>query len=81
MLCAMFASSHLLDPTMPRGARLSLQAGTALFLASDTVLAFQEFVLDEPRPWVERGLARAAAFTWERAAGRYEDVYRELLAG
>ena len=38
---------------MPRGARLSMQAGTALFLASDTVLAFQEFVLDEPRPGVE----------------------------
>jgi glycosyltransferase involved in cell wall biosynthesis len=25
------------------------------------------------------GLERAAAFTWERAAARYEDVYRELL--
>jgi glycosyltransferase involved in cell wall biosynthesis len=36
-------------------------------------------VLDDPAPWVERGLARAAEFTWERAASRHEDVYRELL--
>ena len=38
-------------------------------------------VLEVPEPWVAAGLARAAAFTWERAAGQYEDVYRELLAG
>ncbi len=36
-------------------------------------------VLDDPAPWVERGLARAAEFTWERAATQHEDVYRELL--
>lgn len=50
ILCAMFASSRVLDPAMPRGARLTLQAGTALFLASDTVLAVQKFLLDEPVP-------------------------------
>ena len=38
-------------------------------------------VLDDPEPLVEAGLARAASFTWERAVGQYEDVYRELLAG
>ena len=36
-------------------------------------------VLADPEPFGERGLARAAAFTWERAAAQYEDVYRELL--
>ncbi len=36
-------------------------------------------VLDDPGPWAERGLARAAGFTWERAAKQHEDVYRELL--
>jgi uncharacterized membrane protein YhhN len=53
ILCAMFASSRVLDPAMPRGPRLTLQAGTALFLASDTVLAVQKFLLDEPVPVLE----------------------------
>jgi glycosyltransferase involved in cell wall biosynthesis len=37
-------------------------------------------VLAEPEPWIERGLARAAGFTWEASAGAHEAVYRELLA-
>ena len=37
-------------------------------------------VLADPAPWSERGLARAAGFTWERSAQAHEDVYRELLA-
>ncbi len=37
-------------------------------------------VLDDPGPWRERGLARAAAFSWERSAREHEAVYRELLA-
>jgi glycosyltransferase involved in cell wall biosynthesis len=36
-------------------------------------------VLDDPEPWRERGLARAAAFSWERSARVHEDVYRELV--
>jgi glycosyltransferase involved in cell wall biosynthesis len=36
-------------------------------------------VLAEPEPWRARGLARAAAFTWERSAQAHEAVYRELL--
>ena len=36
-------------------------------------------VLADPQPWRERGLARAAAFTWERSAEEHEGVYRELL--
>ena len=36
-------------------------------------------VLDDPERWRRRGIPQAARFTWERAAGEYEDVYRELL--
>jgi uncharacterized membrane protein YhhN len=53
ILSAMFASSRMLDPALPQAARRTLQAGTALFLVSDTLLAVQEFVLPEPRPAVE----------------------------
>ncbi len=50
ILSAMFASSRMLDPALPQGARRTLEAGTALFLVSDTVLAAQKFLLTEPRP-------------------------------
>jgi uncharacterized membrane protein YhhN len=53
ILSAMFASSRVLDSSLPRGARSTLQAGTALFLVSDTVLATQRFILAEPRPALE----------------------------
>ncbi|MCD6640420.1 MAG: lysoplasmalogenase [Nocardioides sp.] len=53
LLVAMFASSHVLDAALPRGARRSVQAGTALFVLSDTVLAAQEFGLLERRPVLE----------------------------
>jgi glycosyltransferase involved in cell wall biosynthesis len=36
-------------------------------------------VLADPENYRERGLERAAQFTWERAAAQYEAVYRELL--
>jgi glycosyltransferase involved in cell wall biosynthesis len=36
-------------------------------------------VLADPTTFRERGIARAASFTWERAAAEYEDVYRDLL--
>ena len=36
-------------------------------------------VLADPAPWVARGIARSAAFTWERSAGAYEAAYRRLL--
>ena len=36
-------------------------------------------VLDDPEPWRERGLARAAAFSWDATAAAHEAVYRELL--
>jgi glycosyltransferase involved in cell wall biosynthesis len=36
-------------------------------------------VLNDPEPWVERGLARAAAFSWDETARGTDAVYRELL--
>jgi glycosyltransferase involved in cell wall biosynthesis len=36
-------------------------------------------VLADPGRYRERGIARAAQFTWTRAAAQYESVYRELL--
>ena len=50
ILSAMFAGSRLLDPSLPRPARRAVQAGTALFVVSDTALATQAFLLREPRP-------------------------------
>jgi uncharacterized membrane protein YhhN len=53
ILSAMLASSRVLGPTVPRGARRTVQAGTALFVLSDSVLAAQEFLLPAPRPVLE----------------------------
>lgn len=50
ILAGMFATSRMLDPALPLGARRTLQAGCALFLISDSVLAVQQFLLTEPRP-------------------------------
>jgi glycosyltransferase involved in cell wall biosynthesis len=36
-------------------------------------------VLGDPRPWVERGLARAEQFSWDATALGTDAVYRELL--
>ncbi len=36
-------------------------------------------VLANPLPWVERGLARAASFSWDATARGTDAVYRELL--
>ncbi len=35
-------------------------------------------VLDDPAPWVERGLARAARFSWDATARATDAVYAEL---
>jgi uncharacterized membrane protein YhhN len=50
ILSGMFATSRMLDPALPQGARKALQAGTALFLISDGVLAVEKFLLTENRP-------------------------------
>ena len=46
---------------------------------ADAIAAAVEELLADPAPWTERGILRAASFTWERSAGAYEAVYRELL--
>jgi uncharacterized membrane protein YhhN len=53
ILSAMFATSRMLGPTLPADARRTVQAGTVLFVLSDTVLAVQEFLLPERRPALE----------------------------
>jgi glycosyltransferase involved in cell wall biosynthesis len=35
-------------------------------------------VLDDPAPWTERGLARAARFSWDETARLTDAVYSEL---
>jgi uncharacterized membrane protein YhhN len=50
VLCAMFAASTRLDPDVPESTRRTLAAGTALFLASDTILGLREFVLPRRTP-------------------------------
>ncbi len=37
-------------------------------------------VLEDPEPFVERGLARARRFTWDACARRHDDVYVEVSA-
>jgi glycosyltransferase involved in cell wall biosynthesis len=37
-------------------------------------------VLDNPEAYVQRGLERAARFTWEATARAHEDVYRRLAS-
>ncbi|MEO7844979.1 MAG: lysoplasmalogenase [Nocardioides sp.] len=53
ILSGMFATSRMLDPALPQAARRTLQAGTALFLISDSVLAVERFLLTEPPPVLE----------------------------
>ena len=45
----------------------------------DLVAAVGE-VLDDPEAWRERGLRRAAAFTWEATARAHDEVYDELAS-
>jgi len=47
----------------------------------DEIAAAVEEVLDEPEPWVARGLERAKHFTWDACARAHEEVYRELSSG
>jgi glycosyltransferase involved in cell wall biosynthesis len=46
----------------------------------DEIVAAVEDVLDSPDEWTARGLARAAAFTWEETARAHDAVYAELAA-
>jgi uncharacterized membrane protein YhhN len=60
-LSLMFAASTRVDPAVPRGARRKLVAGSALFLASDALLAGRRFVLPASRLGSSRLSASAAA--------------------
>jgi glycosyltransferase involved in cell wall biosynthesis len=44
----------------------------------EEMVAAVEEVLDDPDSWRSRGLARAAAFTWEATARAHDAVYAEL---
>ena len=50
ILTSMFAASTRLDPAIPASSRRKVVAGTALFLASDTILGLREFVLPRKTP-------------------------------
>jgi len=63
-------------------ALVEIAGGAARTFAPDdaeAIAAAVRDVLADAGSYRERGLARAAAFTWEHAAARHEDVYRELL--
>ena len=47
----------------------------------DDIAAAVDEVLDDPQPWIARGLARAQDFTWDACARAHDDVYRELSSG
>jgi glycosyltransferase involved in cell wall biosynthesis len=44
----------------------------------EEAIAAVEDVLDRPEAWRARGLARAAAFSWDATARAHDDVYAEL---
>jgi glycosyltransferase involved in cell wall biosynthesis len=48
--------------------------------AEDIARAIED-VLDDPAPYVARGLSRAAGYSWEATARRHKDVYRRLAGG
>jgi glycosyltransferase involved in cell wall biosynthesis len=49
-------------------------------LSRDEIAEAIVAVLDRPEHLIERGLARAARFTWDETARRHDDVYRALAA-
>ena len=53
ILTTMFATSTVLDTTMPTRARRSIIAGTSLFLLSDSLLGIQKFLRKKPSPVLE----------------------------
>ena len=53
ILATMFGASMLLDPSISANARRTIQAGTGLFLLSDSLLGVQEFLLRSHSPALE----------------------------
>lgn len=48
--------------------------------SSEEIAAAVEEVFDASGEWPARGLARAAAFTWEEAARAHDAVYSRFAA-
>jgi glycosyltransferase involved in cell wall biosynthesis len=46
----------------------------------EEIVTAVEDVLEKPAPWREKGLARAAGFTWEATARAHDAVYAELAS-
>ena len=78
LLASMFASSWTTDPELRRSSRHLLRIGASLFLASDTILGLQEFLLEEKDPRLEALVmatyTSAQAFLAAGAAGVVRDT-------
>ena len=48
--------------------------------STEELVAAVEDVLSDPDPWRQRGLERAAGFTWEKTARAHDEVYEELAS-
>lgn len=82
ILSSMFAASTRLDPKIPHETRRKVVAGTALFLASDTILGLREFVLPRKAPWTDAAvMATYTAGQALIAAGVSEAVRARARAG
>ena len=70
ILATMFATSTMLNPSLPAGARRKILTGTTLFLLSDTLLGLQEFFREEQSPRLESAvMATYTAGQWFIADG------------
>jgi glycosyltransferase involved in cell wall biosynthesis len=49
-------------------------------LSPEDIARAVEEVLNQPTPYVQRGLERARGFTWDECARRHDAVYRELAS-
>jgi uncharacterized membrane protein YhhN len=70
VLATMFATSTTLRESLPASARLRILAGTSLFLLSDSLLGFQDFLRKERSPRLESAvMATYTAGQWLIAEG------------
>ncbi len=70
ILATMFATSTMLDHSLPQSARSKIVAGTSLFLLSDSLLGIQEFLRRTPSPLLEGSvMATYTAGQWLIADG------------
>jgi uncharacterized membrane protein YhhN len=70
ILASMFGTSTMLNQRLPGSARGRIVAGTTLFLASDSLLGIQKFMLSRPVPPLESAvMATYTAGQWLIADG------------